>query len=522
MTKVLLYCRVSTDDQTKGCSLEMQEQILRLHCRNLNYEIIGEPYKEDYSAKDYYLKRPVLKKLFEYCKKHTREVDKVLFLRWDRFTRNLEFGTTYKRKFIDEMGIEINSVENPIDFNIPEWSSLLAIYIGAAQTENLKNSKRTKEGMHGSRLKGKLMGKAPRGYRNVRLKKHEGWVEINETEAPKIKALFTEVAKGQVAPLLIRNRLYPKLAKSSFFRILRNPFYAGYAYVDAYAGDKEQYIKGQHDAIIDKETFDKVQEILDGKRKKQPKATRTINSDLYLRRILVCPICGNILTGAFSKGNGGKYPYYFCNREHKHLNMRAEKVNEGFIEYISALKPNKAIVELYSEILNDIRGERTRETIAQINKMENEIMNISERINRVTDLFIDGDITKAEKEAAIERYNRQIETTENQIQSLKIDSDSKMKEKIKYSINLIENLGEVFREATPEVKLKIIGSIFPEKVEFDGKNYRTNSYNQILEYIFQNINQLQEKRTENDLKNHSQSHLGCPVGLEPTTFRTTI
>lgn len=52
---------------------------------------------------------------------------------------------------------------------------------------------------------------------------------------------------------------------------------------------------------------------------------------------------------------------------------------------------------------------------------------------------------------------------------MKIDSDSKMKEKIKYSINLIEKLGEVFREATPEVKLKIIGSIFPEKVEFDGK-----------------------------------------------------
>lgn len=182
----------------------MQEQILRLHCKNRNYEIIGEPYLEDYTAKDYYLKRPVLKKLFEYCKKHTNQVDKVLYLRWDRFTRDLEFGTTYKRKFIDEMGIEINSIENPIDFTLPEWSTWLAIYIGVAQTENLKNSKRTKEGMHGSRLRGKLMGKAPRGYK-------------------------------------IRNKLYPKLAKSSFFRILRNPFYAGHAYVDAYAGDKEEF-----------------------------------------------------------------------------------------------------------------------------------------------------------------------------------------------------------------------------------------------------------------------------------------
>lgn len=60
---------------------------------------------------------------------------------------------------------------------------------------------------------------------------------------------------------------------------------------------------------------------------------------------------------------------------------------------------------------------------------------------------------------------------------------------------------------------KLLGSIFPEKVEYDGKNYRTNSYNKMLEYIYQNSKQLQGKRKESDLKNHSQSHLGCPVGL---------
>ena len=29
MCKVILYCRVSTDEQSEGCSLEMQERFLR-------------------------------------------------------------------------------------------------------------------------------------------------------------------------------------------------------------------------------------------------------------------------------------------------------------------------------------------------------------------------------------------------------------------------------------------------------------------------------------------------------------
>ena len=69
---------------------------------------------------------------------------------------------------------------------------------------------------------------------------------------------------------------------------------------------------------------------------------------------------------------------------------------------------------------------------------------------------------------------------------------------------------------------KLLGSIFPEKIEFDGEKYRTKSFNKMLDYIFQNTNQLQQKKTEIDSINQSQSEKGCPVGLEPTTFRTTI
>ena len=49
----------------------------------------------------------------------------------------------------------------------------------------------------------------------------------------------------------------------------------------AYKGEPEYYVNGEHEAIIDEETFYKVQEILDGKRKKIPKLSKAINPDLF-------------------------------------------------------------------------------------------------------------------------------------------------------------------------------------------------------------------------------------------------
>lgn len=46
--------------------------------------------------------------------------------------------------------------------------------------------------------------------------------------------------------------------------------------------------------------------------------------------------------------------------------------------------------------------------------------------------------------------------------------------------------------------------MFPEKIHFDGENYRTNSYNKVLEYIFQETNVLKgEKKEETDEKSVS-------------------
>ena len=518
MKNVILYCRVSTDEQAEGCSLEVQERFLRAYCSNRGYNIIGEPYKDDYSAKHYDLRRPGFKKLYDYCRKHKREVDLVLFLRWDRYARNVEFAFAYKRKLYDELGVEINATELPIDFKAPEWSMLLSMYCGAAHTEDEKIARRTKDGIHGTLLKGKWANRAPRGYKNVRQAKHDCWIEIDEPKAELIRKMFNEIAKGIEAPACIKKRIWPSLPYTCFFSMIRNRFYVGDVFVPAYGDDPDHYVKGQHEPIIDRETFDKVQDILSGKRKKTPKLSKPVNPALYLRKFVVCPICGHALTGAASRGNGGYYNYYFCNHDHKHLSVSAEDANTKFISYVSTLKPNSTVLKLYNEVLMDVRGDCIKDSLKQAERLEKDLRAVEARIKRVNDLYFDGEISKDEKQNNLSRYETEASRLKAQIESLKLNEDLHIKDKLTYSINLIGNLGTFFQSAPCEVKIKLLGSMFPEKIEFDGKKYRTKSFNQMLEIIYVETKQLQGYKKSESSKNEGDSGSVPRAGIEPARY----
>ena len=498
MMNVLLYCRVSTDEQAEGCSLDFQERYLKAYCSNHGYNVLEKAYREDYSAKHYDLRRPEMKKMYQYCKKNKGKVNKILFLRWDRYARNVEFAFTYKRKFYDELGVEINAIESPIDFKGTEWSMLLSMYCGAAHTEDEKISKRTKDGIHENLMKGKCTNHAPRGYKNMRRDKHDCWVEIDEPKASRIRTLFYEVAKGVEVPTVIKRKYYPELSDSSFFDMLRNRFYVGDIYVPAYGDDPEQYVKGLHQPLIDRHTFDQVQDIIDGKKKETPKMGKSVIPELYLRKFLVCPVCGCKLTGSRSKGNGGDYYYYHCSNDHKHGNFRAEKANESFVQYVSKLRPNGAVLALYNEILQDIRGEKVRNNYQQADNLQKDVDVLNTRIASVNDKYFDGEITSVEKNKQISRYEAEMAKIQRRIDTLRLSADLKVKEKLNYSINIIENLGGFFSQAKPEVKIKLLGSMFPEKIEYDGKKYRTKSYNKMLDVIFQETKHL-EGRKKNEV-----------------------
>ena len=72
-----------------------------------------------------------------------------------------------------------------------------------------------------------------------------------------------------------------------------------------------------------------------------------------------------------------------------------------------------------------------------------------------------------------------------------------------------------FRDAPVKVKIKLLGSIFPEKIEFDGKNYRTNGYNKVLDLIYKQTKKLRGLEKENE-ESFSTFPASVPrAGVEP-------
>lgn len=51
-----------------------------------------------------------------------------------------------------------------------------------------------------------------------------------------------------------------------------------------------------------------------------------------------------------------------------------------------------------------------------------------------------------------------------------------------------------------EHKILLIGWMFQGKFTFDGDNYRTNSYNRVMDWIYQNSNDLYDKKKKKLIK----------------------
>ena len=87
MKSAYLYVRVNTDEQKKkGYSLPEQEDYLLRHYEFNNIEV-KEIYRKEYSAKNF--NRPPWTKLLSSLKnRKNREPGNILFIKWDRFSRN--------------------------------------------------------------------------------------------------------------------------------------------------------------------------------------------------------------------------------------------------------------------------------------------------------------------------------------------------------------------------------------------------------------------------------------------------
>jgi len=510
-------CRVSSDEQAKGYSLDAQHESITRYCERNGYEIIYE-IKEDHSAKSF--NRPEWKKWKKYAKVNFRDIDMLLITTWDRFTRNAIDGQIEIRDHNQKWDITIQAVEQRIDFSIPEQKAMLAFYLIMPEIDNDRRSIKIKDGIRQALKQGRWIRKAPLGYRNTRDENNKPIIVPHETKASLIKYAFEAYVNG-TPQSEIRRELAKKgfkIAKSSMSGLFRRETYIGKIIVPANKHEPLMIVEGVHEAIIDEDLFFKVQAMLtDGIKKGNKIAkTKTRRDELPLRGHLLCSNCNGTVTGSRSRGRLGKrYFYYHCNHCKKER-YPAHVINDNFEELLTLFEVDASVQVLYNLIIEKILLSNGVDSKQEAKNIKVKLDKEMKRLENLQDLLVDSEITSDEYKSMRNRYNSIIIDLKDKLGNIK-QTKNGFERYLSSGLSYMQNLSKTYINSSVELKQKIIGSIFPEKMSFDGNQCRTQKINPAVLLILSIGKEFRKNKTEQSLKFKQLFGLVESEGLEPSS-----
>lgn len=169
-------------------------------------------------------------------------------------------------------------------------------------------------------------------------------------------------------------------------------------------------------------------------------------------------------------------------------------VNETFESILEDFSFTSDIKEIYQMMVKDLLSGDVKDSKLKLEKLKNSIAETNERIEKLQDLLVDGKIDSNQFSATIARYSSQKLSLNEEIDKLKkVDGD--YLKWLKNGVDALSNLKSHYLNSAIRDKQQLISSIFPEKFEFDGKKCRTTRINDVLRFMLQIDNGLQNKKS---------------------------
>ncbi len=307
--KYVALARVSSREQEReGFSLDVQEDALRAYAGRHDgvivklWRIAETASKED--------ERTTFKELVRYVKTHAADLDGILFYKIDRAARHLPDYVKLE-ELESEYGVPFISISQPTE-NTPAGRMMRRTMANMAAFFTEQQSLDVKDGLARRVQSGLFPGKAPFGYRNIRVEKR-GLIEVHPENAPKVRRIFHLYAFHNHTLDTLLDALHkegvtytvsvPRFGRSKLYEILRDRSYVGEIEFQG------QWLPGKHPPLIDRPTWDRVQALLGDK-------VRRSHDLLYAGELIHCGHCQRPITGerVFKKTKDGQreYIYYRC------------------------------------------------------------------------------------------------------------------------------------------------------------------------------------------------------------------
>ena len=470
--EAVIYCRVSSDKQVAGHSLDEQRDVCLSFCRENKWPVAKMFREEGESAKS--VDRPEFQRMLALCKA-CAQIRYLVVYELSRFSRRAGDQACLIAE-LGALGVLVRSARENVDES--PAGKLLGNLMGAVnQFDNDNKAVRTTSGMQSAARLGTFPFKAPLGYLNANARTGSS-LSLDPQRAELVKTGFELYATGRYTRADVLRQITKQgltthkgtpVSIQSFQKMLRNPVYAGRVSIPTWGINS----KGRFDPIVSEATFEKVQAIAAGKGVQFTTHNRQ-NPDYPLRRFVRCRCCGLPLTGSASKGCAGKhYAYYHCRGEGCKTRASKAKLEQLFIELLQELKPNFSYRQLFQDTVRDLWNQRLRDVRAEQRDARQKQTSIGERKNLLVDALLAQKIDQQTYDAQCRRLDADAAEAAGRLQSAEME-DFDVELLLRFAATMLERPAELWFDAPVDQKQRLQAVFFPSGLDYAPEAFGTD------------------------------------------------
>jgi site-specific DNA recombinase len=455
--RAALYARVSSEEQVEGYSIDAQRRAFQALVDGRGWTMYREYVDEGKSARiDNINKRPAFKEMMSDAV--GAKFDVLVVHKLDRFSRNLRITLEYFDKLLNA-GVTFISINEQMDFTTPSGKVHLALLGAFAQYYSDNLSQETKKGWHERRAQGLYCGLLPFGV----MKGQDG-VPVPDTKEihlsgrstcnyEGLQLAFQAAANGrsdrEVAQVInaagyrtAGNQGNRPFSKDTIRGMLTNRFYLGYL-----PNGNGGWIKGKHEALVNEELWNQVQEMRRRNATSTHTRCRSGRRVCSLTGITYCWYCKGRIHVRFTKKGKARLGCY--NRAKGWECPQKSTLLEVYEEQIGGYLSTFHIPPDYQNRILDSH----RRLQSAYDNVDSERAKWEAQLQRIKNLYKWGDLGREEylkEKDGIQKELKALAPAESQAQNL-----DKLAE-------FLANIAQAWEEATGELRNKLARSLFQE------------------------------------------------------------
>ncbi len=452
--KFVYYGRVSTTMQVDGTGLDDRKESSEMWCDEHNIEIVE--YYADHGISGGTTDRPDFQRMLRELPYYIAHgIQGVLTWSLDRFARDVLIQLQEIDRFT-KLGVVFVSIYEQADYSTASGRKKIIDDANAAENYRLRHKENMSRAYRFTAIKRKQwVGPPPTGYR--RAGKRVG-LESND-DAAAIVDLFDLLAtdcysadatamelrrRGYLGVWNVQTQAYTPWNRYNVLDIARNAAYIGKVRYH------DEWFDGNHRAIIADETFNAVQDILNGRVGQKRIIPR--EEDGLIGGLTWCASCNSPMWQQLRSDRG--YISYICSGRQKRLGCQAVAVRDDTIEPQLYLLFER--IDLPHEIIDAVAVELAQRAARRARQPVTpavDLRAIEEKMARLREMYIDGDISRDE-------YRRRKDVLESQ-RAIGTPLDSPTPPiNIKAAGAFLQDAARLFRESPRKHQSRLLRELF--------------------------------------------------------------